>query len=585
MRELVQYLNSLHRFNGSNINTTAEVNLSNEYAERIKEPEEHLVGLIIEKLRDNGKVLLTGFAGDGKTTLASLVAKQLVGATVDFSKDPVIRFEAESKQYVIIKDLSEIPEKEAEDLLFTEITSKNSALLIVSNTGTIRTKLLNLYESNPMVKEQFVSESDLESRILGGIECAYNEFQGCIDFGLSIIHTFNLVKRDNLKTAKNVLIKILSMEEWDNASEHEKKSTVHFNVRMMRANNFLAVERMFTLYRRVYEYGARLTMRNLLEHFAYTITGNRNSLDIDDDRYFFTDNFFGAFDSFAMQLDGVAAVRKVAFGQNIASSWKRRIWSGHDSETCIIDLPEDIKRIKRCGPLFDKFCYLNSYFKAMDRISILRIVYFLNNAGEKNESFDRYVSSFLNSPAIGIFLELQDRGGKASKRTINKIDAVVKNVLRDYCAGMKVLPDSSIARDRIFITMARKSKLINQSTQIVLNSFMWHPAYVRIGSETDSRGIHQFSINILKKEKRNQPGLVLDLPLLDYFFKISSGLQLDGVDSAFQKRLDNIKLCLLENADSSSGLDDSICLIYKDINNRTNELIYTFEDDVILCGD
>ena len=36
MREFVQYLNTLHRLNGSNINTTAEAGLKNKYFRRYR---------------------------------------------------------------------------------------------------------------------------------------------------------------------------------------------------------------------------------------------------------------------------------------------------------------------------------------------------------------------------------------------------------------------------------------------------------------------------------------------------------------------------------------------------------------------
>ena len=73
MRNLVKFLNTLHRLNGSNINTTAEAASHNEYAKKILVRDDQLIETILDKLSKGEKVLLTGFAGDGQSQKSLLM--------------------------------------------------------------------------------------------------------------------------------------------------------------------------------------------------------------------------------------------------------------------------------------------------------------------------------------------------------------------------------------------------------------------------------------------------------------------------------------------------------------------------------
>lgn len=377
MKDLVSYLNTLHRVNGNNINTTAEANSHNEFAAKILERETSLVDYIVSKMEHGGKVLLTGFAGDGKTTLASLVVEKLTGKMNELL-EPVVNISIGNQKYTIIKDLSEIPEKAAERTLYEALSSQADNVLIVSNTGSIRTKLLGIWEDH-RDWGGFSTKSVFETAILSGIECEDQKYIGEIIIGGIKLLTINLVKRDNLETAKKVFIKILNLEDWNTNDSQEKASTISLNVKMLKANNYLAVDRMFLIYRRLYEYGARLTIRYLLEHLAYTITGNRDSFDKQDLNYFFPNNFFGAVDDNASEIEAIKILKKIPFGINITSAWKRRIWCGSMPELYKIQIPFELSEIMRFKPLFSPECYINRFFCHKDQVAILRMIFFMNN--------------------------------------------------------------------------------------------------------------------------------------------------------------------------------------------------------------
>lgn len=575
MREFVQYLNTLHRLNGSNINTTAEAGLNNKYAASILYRDNELISQIVEQLLNSGKVLLTGFAGDGKTTLAKFIADQLAGYTVDFSSS-VIRFSSSTKHYVIIKDLSEISDNDAAELLYNELNNKDKSVLIVSNTGSIRTKLLTSFDNGYWRGSFNSSRADFESLILKGIECGDNQYTGMISIGDVVIHTFNLVKHDNLNSAKIILKKMLDNDEWNNADDAEKESVVYLNVQLMKENNYLAVDRMFYIYRKMYEYGVRLTMRNLIEHFSYIITGNRSDYDRSYNNYLFFDNFFGVYDSNAAEIEAIKCLRRFNFGDIIPGNWKRRICCGVDEERFIISLPSIMSKIDRYKGLFAEDAYLNCYYSLEDQGSIIRSIFFLNDSYDIE--MKKYISAFVGSPAFWFFMEIQENEGVVSRSTVNKLNKTLKRVLRDFCSGLKMPSDETETGDSIYITMARKSKLVDQSTQIVLGEFLWNRNTVGIGTVKDSRGIYNYIIK-MKNSSIEDSRLIINLPLLDYLSYIDTGLPLEDVDSVFQKRLENIKLVLL-NA-SANAEDDTISVVYKDIHNRVHPIRYVIENKKI----
>lgn len=580
MRKLVQFLNTLHRLNGSNINTTAEAASHNEYAKKILDKDNQLVGIIVHKLLNGDKVLLTGFAGDGKTTIAKFVADEIMNSDVDFSKY-IIRFEKDGRKHVIIKDLSEIPKKEAAKLLEAELEAKDRSLLLVSNTGSVRAKFLEIFdEKKTKGTNYYASKAEFESVILKGIECEDNSDSGSIKLSDDLsVSVFNLVKRDNLASAKHVLKKILDLEDWDNSEEEERESVIACNVRLLKANNYLAVERMFFIYRKIYEYGVRLTMRNLVEHFAYTITGNKNSFSKDFLSCMFFDNFFGAVDSNALEIEAIKQLNRFEFAKNISSEWKRRIFNGILPDKYVISVPQEILLVERYKPLSRTECYINKYFSIKDQGSILRMIYFLNN--DDCSEFNSYLASFLCSKAFMFFNEIQN--GELSRSTRKEIDKMLRCVLRDYCSGLR-MPNKGVASDNnVYIAMARKSRTVNQSTQIVLATFFWNKNDVEINIFEDSRKVKQFYLNLKRETRNKESRIVLDLPLLDYISEIEAGAPLEDIDSVFQKRLENIKLRLL-NA-SSQIEDDSINVVYKDIHNDIYSITYYIEKDSIEVGD
>ena len=78
----MDYLNTLSAFSAGNENAIAEYQIRNKYFRRI-----HVSSPITEEvyrlLMEGNNVILTGNAGDGKTTIAIDVLKKIVGHDID----------------------------------------------------------------------------------------------------------------------------------------------------------------------------------------------------------------------------------------------------------------------------------------------------------------------------------------------------------------------------------------------------------------------------------------------------------------------------------------------------------------------
>ena len=111
----VDYLNTLSNSSAGNENANAENQLGNKFFKQIhiKNP---LTDRILNQLIDKRKnVILTGNAGDGKTTVAAEVFQHLIKGKSLQGLDK--REEITGYNIVIIKDMSELPTNEQPEIL------------------------------------------------------------------------------------------------------------------------------------------------------------------------------------------------------------------------------------------------------------------------------------------------------------------------------------------------------------------------------------------------------------------------------------------------------------------------------------
>ncbi|MFA7107530.1 MAG: hypothetical protein WC162_00135 [Sphaerochaetaceae bacterium] len=549
----VKYLNTIHRCNGNNKNTTAEANFNSQFFESILYKDQELINKIAKSLFSGDcKVLLTGFAGDGKTTLAQIILSDLKPDAK--LTEPIQEFYIEKyqKKLVVIKDLSENSLDENNEIINRYFLNEGIALLIVSNTGAILNRLKLAYKLFDLN-----DEIEMEEKVLYGISNNKTNGFGEIKLKKINLNVLNLVSYDNIPTAKNILNKIIFNKAWDKTPE-EVPNTHPILKNIETLKNEYVRNRLFLLYELLYEYGHRFTIRNFIEHFSYIITGNLDLLETVPNPcdYLFFNNVFGSFEtqeniinkriSICNEISIISLIKKQQFGLNISPRWKRKIWSNLDSENELIFL-------------FDKFYskiyqnYLDKGYRKDDRnsrLKLYRLIYFLL----EDKTIDyKFISTFLNSPGLELWRKIQiDTDGL---KTIEKNELMdkLKHVIKENFSGIK-LPMNGCKDQEVYITMNRNKKEVIQSAQVVISRFIWRKDdTVKLITKKDKRGKNQLELEFLNTKNKSN-FLFLPLPFLDFLIRANSGNINENQFQYFQKRLDKLKNEIIKNSEENNSL-------------------------------
>lgn len=548
----VGYLNSLQQVGGSNENALAESQVCNEYFAllHVAHP---LVQTILGELRDpSGRhIILTGHAGDGKSTLAIDVLKHLKYLSPEAPlPDPIgPREEVESANVTIIKDLSE-QDKAKKSELIDELVENKKRFLLVSNTGT----LLDLFKSHEDVLTP--ENGDLESCALKAI----SSDTGAADLDLkeTRFKIFNLAMTDNLALAKQIFERMLDEDRWIACSEKECRETcpICINVDLIRKNKERVLDRIFLAYRRMYEYGIRLTLRQLTEHLAYMLTSGLEGSDIRilqekahrplTIEFLFFNRFFGdngaEADMAAIRMKSVKAVLDQGFGERPSPVWEHRLWLKTYGQAFPFN-------VAGCEKVFETLRDQGSRIQGKPNVKISpdrareqvrRMLYFLYDFKDKDNA---YIGQFLNSPSLLNWMDWQASEGRLKPRETTGLGQKVYHVLQEHFTGVRLPEGSSQGGDRrLYITLSRPRREVRQSAQIVLAELDWSTAtHLELKEKIFANGRQRKDLVLRGKEPIKDIDLDLGVPFLDYVLMRHFGEFGEVLQAAYIERLDQYK--------------------------------------------
>lgn len=523
----VTYLNSLSNASAFNENATAESQLDNPFFKRIfvNNP---LADYIYEELaRKNHNVILTGNAGDGKTTIAAGIFKKATGVTKSLQP----REDIEAKNLVIIKDMSELPENDRINVLKEAMESPKNNYLIVSNTGT-------LLESFRKLKVGYRETN--ESELLNALKADKPQF--VLNKRFLIV---NIGRMDSIKTAGDVFKRMLNPENWTPCGncKYREDCPIYRNVKLLQENLDVVCERVMLLYRRLYEYNYRLTMRQMTGHLAYAITAGRNCSQIASMSLtalrnclcgsLFFNRFFGDDGDEVMveaaQLVPVQRVREAEFGVVLDPSFERKAWM------------KEGKALPIAGGALSIFKKLQAELNGNGpaaRRQVRRLIYFFGSLDD--EAGKHYISVFLRSPMLLRFLEFTKSADRLPSLWERNYRLRILQVLQEYFIGMRLPEDGSQIKD-LYITLNRRSNY--SETQMVLADFRAEdfeltvkPRY-KVGENVS--GV--FSLRF----KQGEVEMDLDLPFLDYVARRYEGEVAEKLSAYYADRLERFKVALL----------------------------------------
>ncbi|MCD5401678.1 protein kinase [candidate division NPL-UPA2 bacterium] len=523
----VSYLNSLSNMSAGNENAMAESQVGNPFFDKIF-VESQLTGHIYEKLvNERCNIILTGNAGDGKTTIAVKIYEKAGGEKRKLQP----RENIADKNLVIIKDMSELTETGRIEVLTEAVRNTGQNYFIVSNTGTLLESFKKL-----RVDERRVSESEL----LKALEA--DAPQPVFEGRFVII---NIGRIDSIKTACQVFKRMLEQQNWGICGECQycNDCPLYTNVKLLQENLTVVYERIMLLYRRMYEYDIRLTMRQIIGHLAYAITAARDcttvgkmSLISRQDclqgslffNCFFGDNGTDLVPE-AMQLLPVRQVRNTGFGILLDPVFERKIWITNKTMSLFKGEVRNIFQKLQTGSEQNNFTV---------RHQVRRLAYFF--AKLDDEAGRHYLATFLRSPMLTQFLDFSGKARGLSSLRENKYRTRILQVLQGFFAGIR-LPEKNWQDKELYITLNRRD--LGFGTQLVLANFRLDD-FVLVIKERYIIGDDSSKVLCLRL-KQDGAEMELTLPFLDYVAQRHAGEVVEELSAYYANRLERFKVELL----------------------------------------
>lgn len=542
----VAYLNTLQGIDANNKGSLAESQARNPLFKELRVPHP-LAAEIINELTgdDDGHVILTGHAGDGKSTLALEIIRALRGLPPD---DPIPNGlkKREAIPYggrtiSVVKDLSECTDDERKALVSDMFRPESTErFLLVSNTGPI----LTLFRDNRDQTGEDVAA--IEDRLLDAMDSSgRRKFTfGPISF---VVH--NLARKDNLDLGMSLLKKMVSSPQWDccQSCSASGRCPLFANRNLLLKFFPLVSQRIWMLYFRAYAYGERFTMRQMSAHFSFLLTGGAScremaacaasGTEVRLERHLFTNLFWGDdgkndIPQAVRQLHVVSAMREQHFDARFSPREERQFWNfggGNPLATTDAALAE-LETTTRGGKK-SSLCGLDA---ALMRRQYRRLVFFLGSpAPNGNDGFLEFLSAFLNSPRL---LDVKGWRDNPASFKAKSLVLPIYNVLQEEFSGMRP-PEGAGKAGTLFITLNRRASEIRQSVQLVLSKFEFHDNLeIRLVDGTPTLcGIGRLD------------GIQLDLPLpfLDYITAQNKGELGRGLQRSYRDRIEDLKARIL----------------------------------------
>lgn len=572
----VDYLNSMNNSGSNTVSALAEAQVLSPYYEKIKV--ERCLGRYLSDLVSDGRghaVVLTGHAGDGKTSILVQVLSELGMLEKDTPLKEEMLYSQNGVKLYAVKDMSELPEEKQTEFCRKglDYSGQGISSLIISNTGP----LLKCFET--IVKEDHEKHgkefgeserSELQNKVLQQLdENSRNE----IKLGDHSVLIINIARIDNVDFAEKVMEKIISDEMWEPCSSCEKcnKCSIYNNRNVVK-KHFGRVSAFVTaFYRYLYENDKRMTIRQMLSQISFAITGNQTCSDIKPTsketakfNYMFPNLFFGycglpRIDS-AMQIQGIAYANEFKI-DSIALNDDYKMFVTGD----FTDIPEDVRPLVKAQ--FDIFSKKHiccdekppetnendvMYRRAMRRFYIMLS---LGNGYNYTDVFDELFGKSFNN-----YVDLLN--GNVSVKIKNDIKKTVLEALYMEATGT-----AAKNSDTIPLTVRRNDDVYQK---VMITNGKLKKEDIKIEAVPadnvfeDNKNKHNVILKICDKKDYQ-----LSLPLITYFEQVANGSVSTAADPSLTHGISKLKATLLEYG-KETGTGDA----FKVLLNRTDDPMY-----------
>lgn len=541
-KSYVSYLNSLNSYNAKNKNAYSEKNIETDfYRDTVVD-----IGIsqyIAEKIKSENPqvIILSGQAGDGKTSIMYQVAKYLNPDFKIQSNQNIFDISAGNIECRFIKDFSELSDTEKTEKLkeILNLSSQNKFAFVVANTGPLINTFGKLFSDEEAEK----AKMDL----IESIRTSNGKEKNIYGYSISVI---NMASIDNSYFAPKFLERILNEKLWSACALCEKKDfcPILRNRNLIMQNPECVKKFMENHYIWLSEHGTRLTVRSITEQISFMITGGKSCSQIRNVYNYdllFPNLFFGFVgsqkDAKALRL---AAVKEASKNEYYLKKMRidetlivKSDYENLFSEAWVKILKDIEKRIELKRDFENE---RNLFY------SFLRRAYIFQNNSDSEQQEKDMQDIFSNNFAS--YLKYR----KSSSRIPGSFKKPLFDALSMIYTGRRQSEDSN----KIPITLNKKSGIL-QSVQFVIgylnnDDFDIVKEKSNDGALNKTEDIYHFypEINGTKLNIR------LTLPLFDYFSSLQKGIIETDVDPVLSHGIESLKAQITEIISKKKRNDD-----------------------------
>ena len=516
LKEYVDYLNTLHNASALNENAIAENQILNKYYKEIK-VERDIENILYKKLEEeNILLILTGHAGDGKTSLLNQFILKDKNKN-EFDKSGY--FSTNTKEIFYVKDLSEYNlENQYKMFEKSYSKSKESSSVLVSNVGPLIDNLKKFFLENN------VNEDEAEDKILDAIDKSNGNFLEINNKKTNIL-IINIARVNNIPFIRKFIDKILEPKLWKDSNY--EKTNIYKNLEICSINKEKLIQNIENFYIWQYEYNERSTIRQMIAHIAYSLTGN-SKLEEKEESSFINNNFAHYFlgykndklDLEAQQIDSIRKISELKLDE-------KKIENEHKYfvEEDYLELPklfvEEYEKI-----VWDN---LDCHYLQRLRKSIRRNTIFWSGNIRNIEN--------LYGEVFGKYLKM--------KKDLEIEDELQEKLFKGISRLLTGLPLEENMKRKVYLTLRREGNFI-QNIQLIRGEI--EKRAIRLYLEKDNE-------NQIEKEKyelfislgRDNKKEKISYPLLNYILDLERGCVKTDIDPHLSNGIENLKNKLIKN--------------------------------------
>ena len=562
MNEFVDYLNTTNNMSGNSTGSLAESQVKSSYYDLVK-VDRKLGDFIVNCVAssDHHAFILTGHAGDGKTSILVQVLKKMD----KLKNGDNLCVEKEYSDFFYVKDMSEIPAKRQVESLYKALKAPSigKTSLLISNTGPLLKAFDSLVDMIRVSQGKTYGDKEkmgLQSALLSQMDTNLDSEIKIEGFSFYLI---NIARIDNVQFSKIILKKIITPQLWTVCSSCPKcKECPIKNNQFIVLQNYDRVSAFIeNYYRYLYENDKRMTIRQMVGQISYAITGNLScqyilSRDLREPHfnYNFANLFFGYIglkpERDSVQIKGIEEIQNLGL-DHIALDVDYQLFVRQDYSCFPQNIAEELKGLSQ---------RYRSYFQITEeqlqeekeqeeeirlRCSIRRFYLMFSLCENKLQIYHILDQIFGRSftEYCDLILSKQDMS------TLNKMRRKVFDALYIKNTGMASNGDTNLS-----LTLRREDDVF-QNVMIILG-------------ELDIRKLKVTQVKVLNKfedlENKYDLYLVfgseqfkLSFPMITYFNNLINGSISSNNNPALTHGIAQLDTLLLEQfGNDSSDLDD-----------------------------